>query len=217
VTLSRERPPAEYKAVLESCTEELERITRIVSDMLFLAQAGQPASVASFESLNLKDEASRVVDLFCIAAEDKLIGISLSGEAGVILGDRLMVQRAISNLLSNAIRHSPRGSNISLVISRQRGYVVLSVGNPGIGIPSQHIPHLFERFYRVDSSRARAEGGTGLGLAIVDSIMALHQGSVEVTSELAKYTVFRLLFPSVQKTLEGQFEESASKQPRQLS
>jgi len=196
VTLSRERPPEEYKAVLECCTEELERVTRIVSDMLFLAQVSHPASLVPFEKIALEDEARRVVDLFSISAEEKQISLSIAG-AGRTFGDRLMVQRAISNLLSNAIRHSPIGANISLLIEKHSETVSFSVGNPGIGIPAQHIPHLFERFYRVDTSRSRAEGGTGLGLAIVRSIMSLHQGTVEVSSLPGSFTVFRLIFPKV--------------------
>ncbi|KRW62509.1 heavy metal sensor histidine kinase [Pseudomonas sp. TTU2014-080ASC] len=204
VTLSRERPPEEYKAVLESCTEELERISRIVSDMLFLAQAGQPISLTSFSRISLGDEARQVADLFSISAEDKQVDIKLSGD-GIIIGERLMVQRAISNLLSNAIRHSHVESVIWVNIQEQAGKVVLSVSNPGVGIPAQHLPHLFERFYRVDASRSRAEGGTGLGLAIVHSIMNVHQGAVEVSSELAGITTFRLLFPAHhQKQLENQ-------------
>ncbi|UPQ81369.1 heavy metal sensor histidine kinase [Pseudomonas knackmussii] len=196
VTLSRERPPEEYKAVLECCTEELERVTRIVTDMLFLAQVSHPASLVPFEKIALEDEARRVVDLFSISAEEKQISLSISG-AGRTFGDRLMVQRAISNLLSNAIRHSPIGSHIALLIEKHSETVSLSVSNPGIGIPAKHIPHLFERFYRVDTSRSRAEGGTGLGLAIVRSIMSLHQGTVEVSSLPGSFTVFRLIFPKV--------------------
>ncbi|MDP1086134.1 ATP-binding protein, partial [Klebsiella pneumoniae] len=85
-----------------------------------------------------------------------------------------MIQRALSNLLSNAIRHSPQGAHISLLVEAYDGNASISVSNPGAGIEAHHLPHLFERFYRVDSSRARTEGGTGLGLAIVRSIMILH-------------------------------------------
>ena len=196
VTLSRERPPEEYKAVLECCTEELERVTRIVTDMLFLAQVSHPASLVPFEKIILEDEVRRVVDLFSISAEEKQINLRIAG-GGRTFGDRLMVQRAISNLLSNAIRHSPIGANISLLVERHSETVCVSVGNPGVGIPAQHIPHLFERFYRVDTSRSRAEGGTGLGLAIVRSILSLHQGAVEVSSIPGSFTVFRLIFPKV--------------------
>ena len=194
VTLSRERPPEEYKAVLESSIEELERVTRIVADMLFLAQVSQPASQARFTRVSLAEEARRVMDLFALSAEDKQLALELSGDAWV-QGDRLMIQRAISNLLSNAIRHCPEQGRITLRIERQLQDVSLAVGNPGPGIAACHLPHLFERFYRVDSSRTRAEGGTGLGLAIVRSIMNLHQGRTEVASDPQHLTEFRLVFP----------------------
>lgn len=194
VTLSRERPPEEYKAVLEASIEELERVTRIVADMLFLAQVSQPASQARFARVSLGEEARRVIDLFALSAEEKQLQLQPSGDAWV-LGDRLMIQRAISNLLSNAIRHSPPRGQISLRVEQTMEAVSLSVGNPGPGIAASHLPHLFERFYRVDSSRTRAEGGTGLGLAIVRSIMNLHQGRTEVSSIPERLTEFRLVFP----------------------
>ncbi|MBP5096467.1 heavy metal sensor histidine kinase [Pseudomonas protegens] len=194
VTLSRERPPEEYKAVLEASIEELERVTRIVADMLFLAQVSQPASQARFARVSLGEEARRVIDLFALSAEEKQLQLQPSGDAWV-LGDRLMIQRAISNLLSNAIRHSPARGQISLRVEQTMEAVSLSVGNPGPGIAASHLPHLFERFYRVDSSRTRAEGGTGLGLAIVRSIMNLHQGRTEVSSIPELLTEFRLVFP----------------------
>ena len=196
VTLSRERPAEEYKAVLESCTEELGRVTRIVSDMLFLAQVSHPAALVPFETITLEDEALKVIDLFSLSAEEKRISLSVTGN-GKTIGDRLMIQRAISNLLSNAIRHCPAGQSISIVIENHAEQVSLLVGNPGPGIESQHLAHLFDRFYRVDNSRSRAEGGTGLGLAIVRSIMSLHQGTAEVQSIPGSITVFRLNFPKL--------------------
>lgn len=196
VTLSRERPAGEYKAVLESCTEELGRVTRIVSDMLFLAQVSHPAALVPFETITLEDEALKVVDLFSLSAEEKRISLSVTGH-GRTVGDRLMIQRAISNLLSNAIRHCPAGQSISIVIENQADQVSLLVGNPGAGIEPQHLAHLFDRFYRVDTSRSRAEGGTGLGLAIVRSIMSLHQGSAAAQSTPDGITIFRLSFPNL--------------------
>lgn len=179
VTLSRERPSDEYKASLESCTEEMERLSRMVSDMLFLAQVSHPAARAGFAPVSLEQEAQRVMELFALSAEDKNVSLTLRGDAWVT-GDRLMIQRAISNLLSNAIRHTPRDASVLLLVESYEQSVSLSVGNPGRGIEAHHLPHLFERFYRADNSRARAEGGTGLGLAIVQRIIDAHQGSLEI-------------------------------------
>ena len=196
VTLSRERTVEEYKNVLVSCTEELERVARIVSDMLFLAQASQPVAHAPFESIALEDETLKVAELFSLSAQDKRINLNVTGSARV-LGDRLMIQRAISNLLSNALRHCPEGQTVSLLIERDATEVSLLVSNPGAGIEAQHLTHLFDRFYRVDSSRSRTQGSTGLGLAIVRSIMSLHRGVAEVKSLPGKMTVFRLGFPVI--------------------
>ncbi|EJM60389.1 heavy metal sensor kinase [Pseudomonas sp. GM50] len=196
VTLSRERTTEEYKNVLVSCTEELERVARIVSDMLFLAQASNPAALTSFESVALEEEAEKVAELFSLSAQDKRISLSVTGASARVRGDRLMIQRAISNLLSNALRHCPAGQTVSLHIEQEATEVSLRVSNPGAGIEAQHLPHLFDRFYRVDSSRSRSQGSTGLGLAIVRSIMSLHQGVAEAKSLPGTVTVFRLGFPA---------------------
>ena len=196
VTLSRERPAEEYKAVLESSTEELGRVARIVSDMLFLAQVSHPAALVPFETIALEDEALKVINLFSLSAEDKQISVSVTGR-GSTIGDRLMIQRAISNLMSNAIRHCPVGQAITITIEVHATEVSLHVANPGAGIEPQHLPHLFDRFYRVDTHHSRAEGSTGLGLAIVKSIMSLHQGVAEVNSRPGKITTFKLGFPNI--------------------
>ena len=196
VTLSRERPAEEYKAVLESSTEELGRVARIVSDMLFLAQVSHPAALVPFETIALEDEALKVINLFSLSAEDKQISVSVTGR-GSTIGDRLMIQRAISNLMSNAIRHCPVGQAITITIEVHATEVSLHVANPGAGIEPQHLPHLFDRFYRVDTHHSRAGGSTGLGLAIVKSIMSLHQGVAEVNSRPGKITTFKLGFPNI--------------------
>ncbi|WP_419709438.1 heavy metal sensor histidine kinase [Pseudomonas sp. NFX224] len=200
VTLSRERTTEEYQNVLVSCTEELERVARIVSDMLFLAQASHPSALAPFESIALEEETLKVADLFSLSAQDKQIRLNVVGRARVS-GDRLMIQRAISNLLSNALRHCPNGKTVTLLIDQGATQVSLLVSNPGDGIEAQHLPHLFDRFYRVDSSRSRSQGSTGLGLAIVRSIMSLHQGVAEVKSLPGAMTVFRLGFPVTDRPL----------------
>ena len=199
VTLSRERSVDEYKDVLVSCTEELERVARIVSDMLFLAQVSHPSALAPFESVALEVEAAKVAEMFSLSAQDKQIHLNVLGSASV-LGDRLMIQRAISNLLSNALRHCPNGKTVTLLIEQSATQTSLLVSNPGAGIEAQHLPHLFDRFYRVDSSRSRSQGSTGLGLAIVRSIMSLHQGVADVKSLPGAMTVFRLGFPAATST-----------------
>lgn len=196
VTLRKQRSLDEYREVLESCTEELDRMSRMVSDMLFLAQVSHPAALVEFESVSLVDEVERVCDLFSLTAEENGIELSISGSEDGVRGNRLMIQRAVSNLISNAIRYCPAGRTVYVNVNGTTDAVTLSVGNPGHGIAKEHHAHLFERFYRVDKSRARSEGGTGLGLAIVQTIMSLHQGSASVQVTEDSYTWFHLTFPT---------------------
>ncbi|MCY1446842.1 Sensor kinase CusS [compost metagenome] len=179
--------------MLEASIEELTRLNRIINDMLFLAQVSQPHAQLPLKPVNLADEAKRVSELFEFSSEQKDISLRLHGW-GSIMADRLMVQRALSNLLSNAIRHSPEGLPIDIAVERCGDEVRLSVENQGPGIEQAHLPHLFERFYRAGSGRSRLEGGTGLGLAIVKSIMQVHGGRVEVSSEVNGLTRFSLVF-----------------------
>ncbi|RMV77182.1 Heavy metal sensor histidine kinase [Pseudomonas caricapapayae] len=196
VTLSRPRPSEEYKQALESCTEELERMSRMISQMLFLASVSQPAAPLPVEVIDLREEADKVAELFSSSAEDRDITLQVQGSAKAT-GDRLMIQRAISNLLSNAIRHGLSGSVITITLTTHEDEVSLAVRNAGEGIDAEHLPRLFDRFYRVHVSRARQQGGTGLGLAIVRSIMSLHEGQVTVESEPGHFTTFSLIFPKL--------------------
>jgi len=193
VTLARERDSENYREVLEDSVEELTRLNRIINDMLFLAQVSQPQARVALKPLALADEAEQVMELFAFSAEHKRLTLRLQGW-GTALADRLMFQRALSNLLSNAIRHSPEDHEVNLGIERHGEEVWLWVANQGLGIPDEHQPRLFERFYRAGSGRSRLEGGTGLGLAIVKSIMQLHGGRVEVISSPTGPTRFSLVF-----------------------
>ena len=194
VTLSRPRTNQEYEAVLASSIEELERVSRIVSDMLFLARVSHPRALLPQAPVQLETEAAKVAELFDFSVEEKSLAIEIEGR-GQVLGDRLMIQRAISNLLSNAIRHTPEGERIRVRIQDDGDAVTLQVENPGAGIAVEHLEHLFERFYRVDKDRSRAQGGTGLGLAIVRSIMELHLGAASAQSSEEGPTRFLLAFP----------------------
>ncbi|MEE4181032.1 heavy metal sensor histidine kinase [Pseudomonas viridiflava] len=196
VTLSRPRPPEEYRQALESCTEELERMSRMIAQMLFLASVSQPSAPLALEPIDLREESEKVAELFSASAEDRDITLRIEGN-GKAMGDRLMIQRAISNLLSNAIRHGASGTAITIRIVTHAEDITLAVRNAGEGIDAEHLPRLFDRFYRVHVSRARQQGGTGLGLAIVRSIMSLHEGQVKAESEPGRFTTFSLIFPKL--------------------
>lgn len=182
VTLSRARTAEEYREILESNAEEFERLSRMISDMLFLAKADNHQVVPNHEEVDLGAEVHDLLEFYEILAEEKGIVLVSSG-CGRVQGDRLMLRRALSNLLANAVRHTPSGGEVSVSISGEsRGALELAVENTGSTIPAEHLPRLFDRFYRVDASRQRTDEGSGLGLAITKSILAAHGGAVTVTS-----------------------------------
>ncbi len=195
VALSRSRTAEEYREVLYSNSEEFDRLARMIADMLFLAQADHGLIVPRSESVDLASEVRELFEFYDALAEDRGVELELTGE-GVVAGERLMIRRAVSNLLSNAINHTPEGGTIVVQIEpTSKGEIKLSVDNPGDGIAPEHLSRVFDRFYRVDSSRKRSTEGAGLGLAITKSIMAAHHGSVQVQSTDGR-TRFEIQFPA---------------------
>jgi two-component system heavy metal sensor histidine kinase CusS len=199
VTLTKARSADEYREVLASNTEELERLSRMVSDMLFLAQADHAMVIPTREPVELAIETQAVLDFYEALASEKHIALSLAG-TGSMSGDRLMLRRALSNLLSNAISHTPEGGAIKVVLSSAEQAVQISVSNTGDPIPAELHTRLFDRFYRVDASRERMGQGAGLGLAITDSIVRAHGGEIKLCSE-GDMTKFTLIFPQLDKAL----------------
>ena len=182
VALSRARSADEYREVLYSNLEEYNRLSRMIGDMLFLANADEGLIVPRREKVNLDAETRELFAFYDALAEEKGVGLVLDG-AGTILGDRLMIRRALSNLLSNALRYTLRGNSVNVSIDRpDSGQTRLAIENPVEDIPPEHLPRLFDRFYRVDASRQKTSDGTGLGLPITKSIVEAHQGTITASS-----------------------------------
>ena len=181
VMLSRARTADEYRDVLASNVEEFERLSRMVADMLFIAKADEGQIVLAHEKMALERVAEDLVDFHRLVAEEQAVSLSSSGR-GEVAGDPLMIRRAISNLLSNALRHTPAGGQISLLVEPGESSVRIIVSNTGETIPAKHLPRLFDRFYRADPSRHRDGSSSGLGLAIVKSNVVAHGGDVSVVS-----------------------------------
>jgi len=195
VGLGRARSLEEYRELLYSNLEEQERLAKMVNDMLWLAKSDHGLLKPVEVTLNLASEASELFDFFGALAEERQIVLALEGQVPTIQGDRAMLRRAISNLLSNAIRHTPSGGRVQIRLAAASNHEVsLSVQNPGPGIPAEHLAKIFDRFYRVDPSRTRQSEGAGLGLAIVRSIVKAHGGRVEAASAQNK-TTFTLFLP----------------------
>lgn len=195
VALSKARSADQYREVLYSNLEEYERLARMIADMLFLAKADNGLIVPSSELVDLATEARELFGFYEAFAEEHGVSLVLAG-AGVVRGDRLMIRRALSNLLSNAIRHTPRDGPVKVLIERRNsGETLLSVENPGEAIEPEHLPRLFDRFYRVDRSRQKASEGAGLGLAITKSIVEAHKGTIRIFSSPGS-TRFAITFPA---------------------
>lgn len=192
VTLSRSRTPDEYRDVLASNIEEYERLSRMVADMLFIAKADDGQIVPTRDTLELAPLVGDLVEFHRLVAEEKKVELTSDG-TGAIQGDRLMIRRAISNLLSNAIRHAPAGGRVTVSILEADSGVLVDVTNTGQTIAPEHLPRLFDRFYRADPSRAGEGSHSGLGLAIVRSIVEAHGGQVAAFSADG-VTTFRLTF-----------------------
>lgn len=195
VALSKARSADEYREVLYSNLEEYDRLASMIGDMLFLAKADNGLIVPRIETIDLAAEVRQLFEFYEAWSEDQGVRLELLGEGGV-RGDRLMLRRAIGNLLSNAIHHTPRGGKVRIRIEQPaQGGIRLSVENPGEPIPPEHLPRLFDRFYRADPSRHRSHEGAGLGLAITQSIVEAHHGKIDVASAEG-VTRFEVVFPA---------------------
>jgi len=194
VTLSRARTTEEYEALIDSNIEECERLQRMIENMLFLARTDNARQHLKAVELDAGAELRRLASYFQALADEAGVHLAVQGEAPVV-ADATLFRRAVSNLASNALEHAQAGSTIELTVSTRPGYAVVEVTNRGAAIPPEQIERIFERFYRIDSSRHGAARNAGLGLAIVKSIIELHRGKVEVESRDGR-TTFALYFPA---------------------
>ena len=200
VALSRKRDAEEYRLVLESNMDEYERLARMIREMLFLAKADNAQEPLNTELVDLRAELDKIAEFYQMAADESGVKIITNG-IGSITADRIMLQRALSNLITNAVQHSPPNSEVHADVRSNDTFMQLRVSNQGASIPTEHIDRVFDRFYRVNSKR-NSESGSGLGLAIVKSIMQLHGGHASVESKANGLTTFTLHFqkytPAVQ-------------------
>lgn len=182
VVLTKKRDLDAYEDNLYSNLEDLKRMSRMIDDMLFLAKADNGLIIPEQVDIDLVGLVSRLIEYYQLAAEDRSIRLALQGE-GTIRGDRLMIDRAVSNILSNALRYTPEGHDIAVRIVEAADQVNLSVQNNGATIDPEHINKIFDRFYRADPARREGSpSNAGLGLAITRSIIEAHGGRIWCTS-----------------------------------
>jgi two-component system, OmpR family, heavy metal sensor histidine kinase CusS len=181
VVLSQARNTDEYREILHSNLEEFDRLARMIGDMLFLAKADNRLVVPRRERVDVAQEVRGLFEFYDAMASEAGVSLKLRGN-GAVDGDRLMIQRAISNLLANAILHTPKGGSVSVSVEEGKDLVTLAMENPAPEVPPQELDRLFDRFFRLDPSRRKNTGeGAGLGLAITKSIVKAHGGRVEAT------------------------------------
>ena len=193
VALTRDRRPEEYRTVIESAAAECERLSGIIDNLLFLARAESAEQQVNRSVFNGRYALEKIASFYEVSAEDAQITITCEGDAD-IFADPLLFNRAVGNLVENALRFTPKGGQIRISLRRSENGSEISVRDSGSGIAPEHLPRVFDRFYRGDASRSSA--GTGLGLALVKSIVDLHGGSVAVESVQGRGTTVTLIFPS---------------------
>jgi len=191
--LSRARTAEDYQNLLVSNQEEYERLARMIASMLFLARTEQAAAALVRAPVALQALGDQLCEYFEGLAEERGMRL-LNTACGTVVADRELLRRALANLLANALRYGEPGTPITLSSTASASGTEIAVHNLGPAIAPEHLPHLFERFYRCDPARQGAGESGGLGLAIVRSIMQLHGGEVQVESG-AEGTRFVLTFP----------------------
>ncbi|MBA3544796.1 MAG: heavy metal sensor histidine kinase [Chthoniobacterales bacterium] len=189
--LTKPRSPDQYREVIGSSLEELQRLSGMIDNLLFLARA---ETIASLDCSRFDGRAAieKISEFYEAVAQEQGVSIQCRG-AGEIFAEPGLFRRALINLITNALRFTPSGGSVVVSLERRNGGSDISVADTGCGIPSEHVPNVFNRFFRGDAPRYHA--GTGLGLAIVKSIMQIHNGTVSVTSDVGHGTVITLVFP----------------------
>ncbi len=192
--------PEEIRSVLASNLEELQRLTRIVNDMLILAEADAGSQVLVMKPCNLRPMLEDLVEQMRVLAMDRGIEISLAVSQEVVIeADTLWFRRAVLNLLDNAIKYSSDGGKVAVRVELRGARVYLAIRDEGIGIEPKDLPHIFDRLYRADPARSRSSGGAGLGLALVKWIVESHHGQVGVESEPDRGTTFIVSLPTLER------------------
>jgi two-component system heavy metal sensor histidine kinase CusS len=198
VALTRARTVDEYRDVLESSLEEAVRLSELIGNLLFLARAESPLTELHRENVNIGELLTTVRDYYEASATGAGVSLIMNDGAESLDEelDRSLMLRAVSNLVSNAIAHTPPGGTVTLAATDDGAAIRIEVSDTGVGIPAEALPRVFDRFFRVDPSRSKTSGGTGLGLAIVQSILTLHGGSAEIGSQLGRGTRVTLRIPA---------------------
>jgi two-component system, OmpR family, heavy metal sensor histidine kinase CusS len=196
VALTRDRTAAEYRETIESTVGESERLSRIVDNLLFVARVDAAREPIARKRFDARAAVEKIAAFYQTVADDHHVTVRCSGD-GQIYADPDLFERALGNLLDNALRFTPDNGAIQIVLSERNADFEVAVSDNGCGIDPEHLPRVFDRFYRAESSRG--SDGAGLGLALVKSIVDLHGGSATIESNVGRGTTVKLIFPLPRK------------------
>lgn len=215
VALERPRSAAAYREVIASMREDARRMNQLLGELLTLARADAGQELIDRESLDLATLASEIVLVLQPLAQSRAVQlVSLAPASVTIVGDQTRLTQLLTNLVDNGLKYTSPGGTVTVSVERESDQAVLRVADTGSGIADEHLPHLFERFYRVDKARSRAEGGAGLGLAICQWIVQVHGGDITVASELGRGTTFTVRLPAA--TSGGDRHQAPVRQVREI-
>ena len=194
VTLTRDRTAADYRETIESTVAECERLSRIVDNLLFVARVDAAREPIARKRFDARAAVEKIAAFYQTVADDHHVTITCSGD-GQIYADPDLFERAVGNLLDNALRFTAKHGSIRVAVSKHNSDFEVTVSDNGCGIAAEHLPRVFDRFYRAESSRS--SDGAGLGLALVKSIVELHGGSAVIESNVGRGTTVKMIFPFV--------------------
>jgi heavy metal sensor kinase len=198
VTMRWAKDPEEFRDMLRSNMEEIDRMERIIESLLTLAKSEVGELTLEMKELSLSDLVQELYLQSSLLCETKSIEILLHPEVEEevrIRGDELRLRQMFLNIISNSIKYTPENGSMTITLAMAEGFARVEISDTGIGIPAEHLPHIFDRFYRVDKARNRMDGGTGLGLAIVKWITEAHGGRITASSEVNEGSTFSVYLP----------------------
>jgi signal transduction histidine kinase len=196
-------PSQEGQRAVKVIEEEGERIERLVGDLLELARFEAGGISLELDNVDVAEVFERVAERHAKTAQEKGVNIVIEPHDDIrMIGDPHRLEQAVQNLAANALRHTPPGGRVTLAARRDDGLVRIAVSDSGVGIAPEHLPHVFDRFYKADRSRSTS-GGSGLGLSIVKAIVERHGGTISVRSRQGVETVFEVALPADRSKIEN--------------
>lgn len=197
VALQKTLDRGQHRDLLASLLEELERMSRLTDQLLTLSRRDAGVDHFTLEPVDLRPFVETIVDALRPIADERGISLTIEGDAIVpIMGDRDRLRQVFINLIDNAVKYTSEGGSVRVRLDASEDGGTVVVEDTGIGIAEEHLPRVFDRFYRVDKARSRSEGGTGLGLSIARSVVQLHDGKISLSSRFGVGTRFEVFLPN---------------------